>query len=138
MVMKKILTLTILLICCLFIPKSCQAATKQVKFKVVVTYKIQKGEKLRLYVKGHKKSKKVKWKSTNKKIASISQSGVVTGKKGGTCKITAKIGKKKYKAKIFVLTGERTVYKHNASPKSPSSRHDSGFVTLNITEKIYI
>ena len=117
----------------------CQLFLYHIKLKVVVTYKIQKGEKLRLYVKGYKKSKKVKWKSSNKKIASISKSGVVTGKKGGTCKITAKIGKKRYKAKIFVLAGERIVYKHNASSKSPSNRHNSVFVTLNINEKnLYI
>lgn len=112
------------LICILLVSIPCKATTKQVKFKVTVTYKIQKGEKLRLYVKGYEKSKKVKWKSSNKKVATVSQKGVVTGKKGGTCKITATVGKKKYKVKIFVFAGENTKYEYDADPEDPVDRYD--------------
>jgi uncharacterized protein YjdB len=47
-------------------------------------------------------SSKVTWKSSNKKIATVSKSGKVTGKKVGTCTITAKVGKKSVKCKVTV------------------------------------
>lgn len=100
------------------------AATKEVKLKVSTTYKIQKGEKLKLYVKGYKKSKKVKWKSSKKKVATVSKKGVVTGKKGGTCKITATIGKKKYTVKVRVIVKENTVYEEDVAPEEPQDRYE--------------
>ena len=42
-----------------------------------------------------KASKSVKWKSSNKKVATVSNSGYVTGKKKGTVKITATSKKRK-------------------------------------------
>lgn len=45
---------------------------------------------------------KIKWKSSNKKIATVTSKGVVRGKKGGTCTITAKRGKFTLKCKIRV------------------------------------
>lgn len=49
----------------------------------------------------HKK-KKVKWSSSNKKIASVSKKGLVKGKKKGTVKITAKTSGRKYTCKVTV------------------------------------
>ena len=46
--------------------------------------------------------KKVVWSSNNKKIASVSKSGLVKAKKAGTCKITARVGNKKLKCKVKV------------------------------------
>ena len=53
-----------------------------------------------LKVKGTKK--KVKWSSSNKKVASVSKKGKVTAKKKGTATITAKVGKMKYRCKVTV------------------------------------
>lgn len=47
-------------------------------------------------------SKKVKWKSYNKKIATVSKKGVVKAKKKGKTKIRAKYGKKVLYAKVTV------------------------------------
>ena len=44
----------------------------------------------------------VKWKSSNKKVATVNSKGKVTGKKAGTATITATYGKKKYTCKITV------------------------------------
>ena len=65
-------------------------------------YTIIDGEKLYLYV---NTSKTTKWSSSNPKIASVTKKGVVTGKKPGKVTITAKVGKKKYTCKVFVLDG---------------------------------
>lgn len=61
---------------------------------------LAKGECYRLKVKGS--SGKVTWKSSNKKIATVSKKGTVTAKKVGTAKITAKIKRRKRTCKVTV------------------------------------
>ena len=46
--------------------------------------------------------KKIKWSSSNTKIAKVTQAGNVTAKKAGTATITAKVSSKKYTCKITV------------------------------------
>ena len=63
--------------------------------KKTITVKVKKKAKIKYTVtKGY--TGKVKFTSSNKKIATVSSKGVVTGKKKGTCKITLKLnnGKK--------------------------------------------
>ncbi|MBR1910128.1 MAG: Ig-like domain-containing protein [Lachnospiraceae bacterium] len=77
------------------------AATKKVKIsasKLTLTV----GQKKTLTVKkGSKKVKGVKWKTSNKKVATVS-SGKVTAKKAGKATITATVSKKKYTCKVTV------------------------------------
>lgn len=47
-------------------------------------------------------TKKVRWSSSNKSVATVSTKGKVTGVKEGTATITAKYGKKKFKCKVRV------------------------------------
>ena len=47
---------------------------------------------------------KFKWKSSNKKVATVSSKGIVTAKKKGKTTITAKKGKTTYKCKLIVET----------------------------------
>jgi len=54
------------------------------------------GEKLKLKLENVGKEK-VKWKSSNKKVVSVTKKGKVTAKKKGKATITAVCGKKKYK-----------------------------------------
>ena len=119
------LTVVLLLVMCFGVAQNASAAIKQIKLKGMVTYKLVKGEEIKLYVKGHKKDRKVKWKSSNKKIATVSKSGKVKGKKGGSCKITAQVGKKKYKVKIVVCTGERTKHEYDSDPEPQEDRYDA-------------
>lgn len=58
----------------------------------------------RLKVTGAKE--KVKWSSSNKKVASVNKNGDVKGIKKGTATITAKVGGKKYTCKVTVRNPE--------------------------------
>ena len=81
------------------IPSKSMAAAGKIKLnKSKVT--IYTGKSTTLKVIGT--SKKIKWKSGNKKIAIVSSKGKVTAKKKGNVKIIAKIGKKKYTCKVTV------------------------------------
>ena len=73
---------------------------KKIYLKATSTTVDIKGKvKVSVYkTKPSKASKSVKWKSSNKKVATVSKSGYVTGKKKGTVKITA-TSKKNKKAK---------------------------------------
>jgi len=71
------------------------------------TLKLKKGVSFQLKLKGTKK--KPVWKSSNKKIATVSKNGKVKAKKAGKAVISAKIGKKKYKCKLRVYAGS---FKH--------------------------
>lgn len=68
--------------------------------------KIYEGKTFTLKASPKKKGnyiKKVVWKSSNKKIATVDNTGVVTTKKPGKCTITAKVpGGKKVKCKVIV------------------------------------
>ena len=61
---------------------------------------IKKNETYGLYVKDTKY--KATYKSSNKAIAAVAKSGLVTGKKDGICTITATCNGKKYKCKVTV------------------------------------
>lgn len=52
--------------------------------------------------------KTVKWLSSNPKVASVSEKGLVTAKKAGTATITAKVGKKKLTCKVTVVTMQKS------------------------------
>lgn len=58
------------------------------------------GKTVKLKVDNNKK--KVKWSSSNKKVATVTKKGKVTGKKAGKVTITAKVGKKNYNCKVNV------------------------------------
>ena len=81
-------------------------AASKVKLNVKNT-SMAVGDTLQLSVKGTKKKVKVTWKSSNKKVATVSKKGVIKAKKAGTVKITAIIKGKginvKRTAKIKVI-----------------------------------
>lgn len=67
-----------------------EAAAKPVLNKQKMTLAV--GQRTRLQLKNNKQT--VKWSSGNKKVATVSSSGVVQGKKSGSTTITATAGKK--------------------------------------------
>lgn len=79
------------------------------------------GQKAVLSMTGVKK-KRVKWKSYNKKVVSISKRGKLKAKKAGTAKIRAKWGKNTYFLKVVVKNKKK---KKKTSKKTSSSNTKS-------------
>lgn len=69
---------------------------------------LKEGKTLQLKLKGT--SKKAKWTSSKKSVATVNSKGKVTAKGKGTATITAKVGSKKYtcKVKVNALTLNKT------------------------------
>lgn len=84
------------------------------------------GETLKLKVKGT--SKKVKWSSNKKSIASVSSKGKVKAKKTGVATITAKVGNKRYKCKVTVKSGL-------IADKTQISLDDTSSIKVKVTIK---
>ena len=96
---KKLCAIVLVLIMAFSVtPESVFAAKKAKLNKTKATVYV--GKSVQLKVNNNKK--KVKWSTSNKKVAIVSKKGKVKGKKVGKATITAKIGKKKYKCKITV------------------------------------
>lgn len=70
---------------------------------------LKKGKSGTLTLKNNKA--KVKWSSSNKKIATVSSKGKVKAKKYGIATVTAKAGGKKYQCQIYVYKKAYTVVK---------------------------
>ena len=90
------------------------------------------GKSIILKVKNTKS--KAKWSSKNKKIAVVNSKGKVTGKKKGTTKIIAKVGKKKYKCKVVVKSIAKS--SANNTEKNPDNNTEKN--PTNNTEKNHI
>lgn len=92
---------TAILACTLFYITGNVQAVKKVKLSQT-ELSLNKGEKKKLELKGAKG--KIKWSTNKKKIATVSQKGIVTAKNNGKAIITASNGKKKYKCKVTVTS----------------------------------
>ena len=104
------LLLVAILMTTMMIATPALASTKKVsKSKTTITLshkgtvKINRGAKLQLSATTNPVNKKITWKSSKPKIASISKAGLLTAKKAGTTTITAKSGKAKAKVKVKVV-----------------------------------
>lgn len=123
--LQKMVIIAIACVMCLLcvFAESAEAKSKIKLNKTKAT--IYVGKSVKLKVKGTKK--KVKWSSSNKKIAKVTQKGKVTGVKNGTAKITAKVGKKKYKCKVTVKkkgkkTTEQTTTERSTTEQSTAEQ----------------
>ena len=88
----------ILLFAAVLFPVTAQA--KKISISQKSAYMAKK-DTLQLKIK-NAKAKDVKWSSNNRKVAVVSQKGLVTAKRNGKATITAKVKKKKYTCKVVV------------------------------------
>ncbi|MBE5957249.1 MAG: hypothetical protein E7254_00090 [Lachnospiraceae bacterium] len=105
---KRIVAVCLCLVIALGCFQSYDIVAKSKKIKLNKTkITLQEKGKVKLVLK-NVKAKKVKWSSSNKKVAKVSKKGVVTAKKAGKATIKAKYKKKTYKAKIIVKKKNHT------------------------------
>ena len=73
--------------------------------------------------------KKVKWSSSGRSVATVTQNGSVRAKGKGSCRVTAKVGGKKYVCKVIVKRKASKVKKPTTYvyvTKTGSKYHRSG------------
>lgn len=135
--MKKIMrsflvALAVLMV--LAVPVDVDAASIKLNKKKMTIYV---GQSVTLKVKGAKK-KKVKWKSSKKKIAKVTNKGKVTGCKVGKATITAKVGKKSLKCKVVVKkkTTKMTAGQRNALARAKSYLAYSAFSKKGLKDQL--
>lgn len=95
---NKSLAITLILSLCLTLAAPVDAKSK-VKLNITKAT-LSVGGSINLKLLNNKK--KVTWKSSNKKVASVTKKGKVKAKKKGKASIVAKVGKKKYTCKVTV------------------------------------
>lgn len=130
------LSIFLAVFCMLFSAVPAQAAAPAISKKSVSLYV---GKSTTLKVKNSKG--KIKWKSSNHKVAAVNKSGKITAKKAGTATITATVNKKNYtcivtvkrktvkvskvklnKSKITVKAGSSCKLKASVSPSKTSNK----------------
>lgn len=144
-----LITLTVLLTVTLCVPGTAEAASSKAVKSVVLkigdkkvtkkTYTLAKGKtaSLKVSVNPSKAKKSVSYKSSNKKIATVSKKGKVTAKKTGTAKITVTVKGKNGKKKTTYVKVKVTAKKSSSNPQTSSvSGHKHQWV--NITRQEYV
>ncbi len=115
--MKKIILMLTVLIILTLVPTCGVMAKNKAKLnKTKAT--MYEDTTIQLKVKNYKK--KIKWKSSNKKVASVSKSGKVFANKSGKATITAKVNNKKLKCKIKIKKRKVIKLKNVADAKEIS------------------
>lgn len=104
--MKKIKSILVMVLVMIFAVMAVPIQTKAAATLNATSKTMSIGEKATLKVYGS--TSKVKWTSSNKTVATVTQKGKVTAKSAGTATIKAKVLKKTLKCKITVKNPEKT------------------------------
>lgn len=143
-----LITLTVLLTVTLCVPGTAEAASSKAVKSVVLkigdrkvskkTYTLVKGKtaSLKVSVNPSKAKKSMSFKSSNKKVATVSKKGKITAKKSGTAKITVTVKGKKGKKKTTYVKIKVTAKKSNIS--TTKSSHTHKWVNITETQRIYV
>ena len=129
--MKKGVFFVLMITCLMAFTGNTFAKTKLVLNSRKVT--MTTGDKTALRLSGAK-AKRIKWSSSNEKVAAVNRKGIVTAKKTGKAVITAKYGKKKYKAKITVIKATANA---NSSSKKTTSNTATGSTSAKTVNEFY-
>ena len=142
----KIRTRILIVVCLLFVASIAAQETVLPSFSLITSAEaagsiklnkkkatIYTGDTLQLKLNGTKKT--VKWSTSDKKVATVSKTGLVTAKKAGKAKITAKLGSKKYTCTLTVkplieVNKKKISLNVGETVKVKVSYHGDGYVTF--------
>lgn len=94
------------------------AATKPKLSKTKITMTVGQSKKLKVKGISKKRAKCIKWKSSSKKVVTVTKTGKIKARKAGKATITAKVGKKKLKCKVVVKRKRKKSTKKKESNSS--------------------
>lgn len=126
---KKWAALLFFALLCLAVPVNIQAKNTKISLSRT-SLTIKTGEKKTLRATTNA-SGKITWKSSDKKVVSVSQRGVLTAKKKGTATITAKAGGKTAKCRVKVTQKLPKKSQVSAFPLSKGKNGQAPVITLN-------
>lgn len=121
---NKSLAITLILSLCLTLAAPVDAKSK-VKLNITKAT-LSVGGSINLKLLNNKK--KVTWKSSNKKVASVTKKGKVKAKKKGKASIVARVGKKKYTCKVTVGKVSKKSTKNVKKTAVPTATPEFGFM----------
>lgn len=119
--------LALMMVFSIFPATQVNAATKPKLSKTKITMTVGQSKKLKVKGISKKRAKRIKWKSSKKKVVTVTKTGKIKARKAGKAVITAKIGKKKLKCKVVVKR------KHKKSTKKKESNSSSKKMWLSKT-----
>ena len=134
MAKRVLLILTAIILCAS--PSIADAAKKQsIAFKKsAITMTVGSTKKLKVLVTPAKYASRIKFSSSNKKVAAISKKGKVKAKKKGKAKITAKISSK-LKARCTITVKKKNTANSNNS--AAASVTQNPFIISPVSNKVY-
>lgn len=110
--------LAVMMVFSIFPATQVNAATKPKLSKTKITMTVGQSKKLKVKGISKKRAKRIKWKSSKKKVVTVTKTGKLKARKAGKATITAKVGKKKLKCKVVV---KRKLKKARKKKESNSS-----------------
>ena len=110
--------LALMMIFSVFPATQVNAATKPKLSKTKITMTVGQSKKLKVKGISKKRAKRIKWKSSKKKVVTVTKTGKIKARKAGTATITAKVGKKKLKCKVVVKRKRKKSTKKKESNSS--------------------
>lgn len=110
--------LALMMIFSVFPATQVNAATKPKLSKTKITMTVGQHKKLKVKGISKKRAKRIKWKSSKKKVVTVTKTGKIKARKAGKATITAKVGKKKLKCKVVVKRKRKKARKKKESNSS--------------------
>ena len=110
--------LALMMIFSVFPATQVNAATKPKLSKTKITMTVGQSKKLKVKGISKKRAKCIKWKSSKKKVVTVTKTGKLKARKAGKATITAKVGKKKLKCKVVVKRKRKKATKKKESNSS--------------------
>lgn len=122
--------LALMMVFSVFPATQVNAATKPKLSKTKITMTVGQSKKLTVKGISKKQAKRIKWKSSSKKVVTVTKTGKIKARKTGKATITAKVGKKKLKCKVTVKKSKKSTKKKESNSSSKKMWLSKTSVTL--------